>query len=274
MTDAPGAPQPFAPPPWTGSGPAPAQPGTPQGPAGGDAGRPAEPGSPTPPTAGGAAGRPIDGADGAAIRAREAWEHQDRLSLVVAVLLATLGVLGAFVSWRIGQLGSDAESESRAALAARRERSAAGVEAAAQVTQASADWLSYELARRKAEALRAAGQNLEALRWDREAAAFWGGVPNTDIGLDGSYDPAAHQDALVAATTDGLDVDPDPHLQAATLAESRANRFGQLGFALAAVLPILTLAEVSKRRRLRLALALLGAAGLAAGIAWLVTLWA
>jgi hypothetical protein len=194
-------------------------------------------------------------------------------TVVIAILLATLGVMGAFITWRMGQLGNVAEDASRAALAARRERSASLVEAGTQVMQATGDWLGYELAKRKADSLRAAGQAAEALRWDREASSYWFGVPNADIALDGTYDPQAYLDALVAANTEGKDVEPDAHLDAAALAQWHASRLGQLGVMLAAILPLLTLAEITHRRRLQLVLAGGSAVGVVAGIVALVLLW-
>jgi hypothetical protein len=194
-------------------------------------------------------------------------------TVVIAVLLAALGVTGAFITWRIGQLGNFAEDASRTALAARRERSASLVQAGTQVMQASGDWLGYELARRKADALRAAGQPAEALRWDREASSYWFGVPNADIALDGTFDRQAYLDALVAADTEGKDVEPDAHLDAAAAAQWHASRLGQLGFVLALILPVLTLAEITHRRRLQLALVGGGAVGVVAGIVALVMLW-
>jgi hypothetical protein len=198
----------------------------------------------------------------------------DRLSLAIAILLAMLGVLGAFATWRIGQLGSDSEQAGRDALAARREHSASDVEAATEVVRAASQWLGYEIAHRKAEALRKDGQYAEAVRWDREAAAYWGGVPNAEIALDGTYDPTAHAAALTAAQTDGKDVFAEPHLDTATAADFKASRLGQIGFWLAAFLPVLTMAEITSRRRVSVFLTLLGAAGIASGAVMVILAWA
>lgn len=251
----------FGPPPSApGYGPPPAY-GPPQ------AGSPAPPsyGSPAPSFGGG-------GAPEADLTVGEPGSF-DRLSLVIAILLATIGVLGAFVTWRIGQLANTGDDSSRAALAARREYTAAIAQSAAELQGAWASWIGYETARKTADSLRAQENPLDALRADREASAYWYTVPSADISIDGIYDRAVHLDSLVAQNTRGKDVFALPHLDTAATAEAKSTQLGQIGFAIACILPFLTLAEVLHNRRVRLLLTFLSAAGLVAGTAVLVSAW-
>jgi hypothetical protein len=157
-------------------------------------------------------------------------------------------------------------------LAATRERARAVITAEAEVTQSQAAWLGYELAHRRADALLASGQPTEGLRAAKEAASHWAFVRGEFIRADGSYDVAAHRRTTLAQIASGTDIDPSRHVAAADTAEGMKSQLALAGILVAAAIPLLTVASVT-RGRLRLAATAAGTAiFLVSGVALLVIL--
>lgn len=197
----------------------------------------------------------------------------ERVGTVVAVGLALVGLLGALIAWRVVDLGTEAGDASRSALSAARERSEALLAAEARVSLTYAAWLTYELDRRRADALREAGHLDVAAREDKAASAHWGFVDPEYIDPDGLYQPDDHVDGIVAGQATQVDLEAAPHLAAATAAEARTTNLALIAVLIAGALPLLTAAEVGGGR-VRLVTGIGGAALLAAGVVALAVSWA
>lgn len=199
--------------------------------------------------------------------------RSERVGTVVAVGLALVGLLGALIAWRVVDLGTAAGDASRSALSAARERSEALLAAEARVSLTYAAWLTYELDRRRAEALREAGHLDVAAREDKAASAHWGFVDPEYIDPDGLYQPDDHVDGIVAGQATQVDIEAAPHLAAATAAEARTTSLALIAVLIAGALPLLTAAEVG-RGRVRFVTGIGGAALLATGVVALAVSWA
>src|SRR5262245_73502 len=156
------------------------------------------------------------------------------------------GLFGAIIAWRISVADTAAGDASRAALAATRERARAAVTAEAEVTQSQAAWLAYELAHRRADALIAAGQPTEGLRAAKEAASHWAFVRGEFVRADGTYDVPAHRRTTLAQIASGSDTDPVRHVAAADAAEGLKSRLALAGILVAAAIPFLAAASVTR----------------------------
>jgi hypothetical protein len=125
--------------------------------------------------------------------------------------------------------------------------------AESEVIGSEAAWLRYALAHRRADALAAAGQPVEAMRAAREAASHWPFVRSEFIRPDGTYDVAAHRRTTLAQIASGRDLDAEPHFAAAAAAESHKHQLAQVGILVAGGLPLLAIASVTHRRPRRVA---------------------
>lgn len=193
-------------------------------------------------------------------------------SLLPAVLLAALGLVGAVVAWRVATAGSAAGDEDRAALSAARERASAMVNAEQQVAQTTGAWLDYERGQRRAAALDAAGFHDEGLQERQIATAHWFLVRPEYLGVTGTYDPAKHRAALLQEVAATSDIDPAPHEQAADREYRHVKELLLAAFVIVLALPLATFAEVS-RGRWRLAAGVLGLAVLCGGVALVSAAW-
>jgi len=198
--------------------------------------------------------------------------ESDRLGLVLAILLALIGLFGALIAWRLSDADLAASDAARAGLAATRERSRAVLTSEAEVTQSQGAWLRYELSHRRAEALRAAGQPVEALRAAKEAASHWAFVRSEFMRPDGTYDIATHRRTTLAQLASGSDLDPARHFAQAAAHEDRQQRLALSGILVAGTLPFLALGTVT-RRRVRMFAALTGSALFLLSVAVLVVTW-
>lgn len=213
-------------------------------------------------------------AEAAAAAGQETGKRRsERVGTVVAVGLALVGLLGALIAWRVVDLGTQAGDASRSAVSAARERSEALLAAEARVSLTYAAWLTYELDRRRADALREAGHLDVAAREDKAASAHWGFVDPEYIDPDGLYQPDDHVDGIVAGQATQVDLEAAPHLAAATAAEARTTNLALIAVVIAGALPLLTAAEVG-RGRVRFVTGIGGAALLATGIVALAVSWA
>ena len=181
----------------------------------------------------------------------ESSRNSDRLGLLLAILLALTGLLGALIAWRLSEADRASGDAARAGLAATRERARAALTVEAEVTQSQSAWLHYELAHRRAEELTAAGQSVEALRAAKEAASSWGFIQSQYIRPDGTYDVAAHRRASLAQQASGHDLDPAPHFAAATAADDKKHQLALSGILIAGTLPLLAVATVTGGRTRR-----------------------
>jgi hypothetical protein len=172
----------------------------------------------------------------------------DRLGLLLAFLLALTGLFGALIAWRLSDADLQAGDAARAGLAATRERSRAVLTAESEVAGSQAAWLRYELAHRRADALTAAGQPVEALRAAKEAASNWAFVRSEFVRPDGTYDVAAHRRTTLAQIASGSDLDAAPHFAVAAAAESKKHQLALAGILIAGTLPLLAIASVTHRR--------------------------
>lgn len=213
-------------------------------------------------------------AEAAAAAGQETGKRRsERVGTVVAVGLALVGLFGALIAWRVVDLGTQAGDASRSAVSAARERSEALLAAEARVSLTYAAWLTYELDRRRADALREAGHLDVAAREDKAASAHWGFVDPEYIDPDGLYQPDDHVDGIVAGQATQVDLEAAPHLAAATAAEARTTNLALIAVVIAGALPLLTAAEVG-RGRVRFVTGIGGAALLATGIVALAVSWA
>jgi hypothetical protein len=194
-------------------------------------------------------------------------------TIVFPLLLAALGLAGALVAWRVATASDVASGESGAGTAAARARAAAIVAAEARVATAMDGWLEYERATRRAEALEAAGYPVTAQRDRTEAAGnfFLVGGDWQYVDADGRFDPQRMRDSLLAEAASRDDLDPSPHFEAADGEHARIRWLIVAGVLIAAALPFLTFAEISRRRPRGLASVLGGslfAVGLVITAAW------
>lgn len=179
---------------------------------------------------------------------RPASGGSDRLGLLLALLLALTGLFGALIAWRLSDADLTASDAARAGLAATRERSRAVLTAESEVAGSQSAWLRYELSHRRADALTASGQPVEALRAAKEAASHWAFVRSEFVRPDGSYDVAAHRRTTLAQIASGSDLDAAPHFAVAAAAESRKHQLALAGILVAGTLPLLAIASVTHRR--------------------------
>jgi hypothetical protein len=196
-------------------------------------------------------------------------------SLVFPLLLAALGLAGALVAWRVAVATDAADGESAAGIAAARARTAAITANEARVATAMDGWLEYERARRRAEALEAAGYPQTAQRDRTEAAGnfFLIGGDAQYLDASGQFEPQRMRDSMLAQAASEDDLDPAPHFAAADAEYARVGWLVVAGVLIAAALPFLTLAEVT-RGRLRGLGSLAGAGLFVAGLAIAVVRWA
>lgn len=196
----------------------------------------------------------------------------DRLGLVVAVLLALLGVLGAMVAWRMASAGNLAGNATRDALLAQERNGAVEVTASISALDGFGAWLDYETARYRGAALFNVHDDAESIRAYGEAAGHWAAVPREFLDLKGDLQVEAYQSSLVASGTAGR-AQPAELLARAVTAEAQTAGLGTAGMVLAAALPLLTAAEVVSRRRARLGLAGAGMAVVAVGVVLMLLAW-
>jgi len=195
-------------------------------------------------------------------------------AIVFPLLLAALGLAGAVVAWRVAGASDAAGGESGAGIAAARARTAVVIASEAKIAVALDGWLEYERARRRAEALEAAGYPRTALR-DRTVAAsnfFLMGGDVQYLDAAGQFDPQRMREALLSEGASREDLDPGPHFAAADAEYDRVRSLVGGGLLIAGALPFLTLAEVT-RGRLRGVGAVAGAGLLLAGLLLAITRW-
>ena len=189
------------------------------------------------------------------------------------MLLATLGLLGAVVAWRVATAASVAGDADRAALVAARSRASAEVAAEQLIAQTTGAWLDFERGERRAAALDDAGFHDEALQEREVATAHWFLVRPEYLRSDGSYDPDRHRSAELQAASSRSDIDPVPHEQQADREYQRVNDLLISAFVIVLALPLATFAGVS-RARWRLAASVAGLLILVVGVGLLVSAWA
>jgi hypothetical protein len=176
-----------------------------------------------------------------------------RLSIVLAIMLAGLGLMGALIAWRVGSSSDIASGATLSGLIATRARAAESASAQSLVSQTSDAWLAYEAQRLRAESLRADGFPDAALEAAKRASANWFLVHPEYLDKDGNYDAESHRAALMAEAESGADLDPAPHFALAEREEARVRSLLLVGILLASALPLLTVAEVTGGRRRRVA---------------------
>lgn len=198
--------------------------------------------------------------------------RERRLSLVLALMLAGLGLMGALIAWRVGNSSDIASDAALSGLVVARAHAAAEATAEGLVSQTSEAWLAYESQRRRAESLRADGFPDAALEAAKRASAHWFLVRPEYVDEDGTYDPEAHHAGLMAEAASQDDLDAAPHFALAAAEEARVRNLLAVGVLLAAALPLLTIAEVTSGRR-RKAATLTGSAVFLAGALALVAAW-
>ncbi|HET7678394.1 MAG TPA: hypothetical protein VFK38_11155 [Candidatus Limnocylindrales bacterium] len=205
-------------------------------------------------------------------RTHERTRRERLRSLVLPVLLAALGLSGALIAWRTATANEAAAAETAAGVAAERAKSRAIVVAEGEVARTLEAWLDYERDRREAQALTAHGYPAEALReWSSSASVFFLVDPRY-LDIDGHYDPQRHRDGLMADAASREDFDPLPHYVAADAEHERVRRLVLAGLLVAAALPLLTLAELTRGRVHRLG-ALAGLAVFASGLVLAGLVW-
>ncbi|OGN86757.1 MAG: hypothetical protein A2X23_06195 [Chloroflexi bacterium GWC2_73_18] len=197
----------------------------------------------------------------------------DRSELAVASLLGALGLAGALIAWRVGVAGSAASDATGDVLDATRLRGAQVMIGEGYITRTGEAYLDYERARRRADALAAAGLPEAAQAYRKEAASHWFLVRPEYLDPQGEYDPDRHRDAWLADAASREDLEPTPHLDRAEAEEQRMVDLLRAGLVVALGLPFLTVAQVT-RGRLRLGTAAAGAALLAAGVLLGFAVWA
>jgi hypothetical protein len=188
------------------------------------------------------------------------------LPTLIPILLAALGLTAALIAWRAGAAISEADDANRAGLDAARARSAATVVNESLTTRTLEAFLDYERARRRAAALAQANLGDEAQLDRMIATAHWFLVDAAFIDRDGNFQPDAQRDALMADAEQDKDLDPQPHFAAAEKSWRTLSGLILAAVVVAAALPFLTLAQVTKGR-LRLVGTFTGSLTMAAGIA-------
>lgn len=197
----------------------------------------------------------------------------DRSELAVASLLAALGLVGALIAWRAGVAGSAVSDAADDGIDATRLRGAQVMIGEGYIARTREAYLDYERARRRAEALAAAGLPEAAQAYRKEAASHWFLVRAEYLDPQGDYHPDRHREAWLADAASTEDLEPAPHLERAAAEERRIGELLRAGLVVVLGLPFLTVAQVT-RGRLRLVTALAGAALLAAGAVLGFVVWA
>jgi hypothetical protein len=195
-----------------------------------------------------------------------------RISLLLAIMLATLGLMGALVAWRVGTSSDIAADSSLEGLIVTRDRAREAATAQGAVAQTSEAWLAYESFRRQADSLRADGFPDAALEAAKRGAAHYFLVRPEYLDEEGDYDPEAHLAAIMAEASAQGDLDPAPHFARVAAEETRIRNLLAVGILLAIALPLLTIAEVTGGRR-RLVASAAGAAVFAVGTVAMVGVW-
>lgn len=195
-----------------------------------------------------------------------------RLGMLLPMLLAALGLAGALVAWRVGVASDEAQDATIEGLAAARARSAAALVTEGYVARTNEAWLDYERARRRAAGLQTGGLPGEALNETKVAATHWFLVRPEYVDTGGEYQPDRHRAAQMADAGSRQDLDADRHFARVEAEYGRMEGLAAAGVVIAAALPLLTLAEVGRGRRRRLA-ALAGAAVFVLGIIAAVMAW-
>ena len=199
-------------------------------------------------------------------------EASDRLSIVLAVMLAALGLAGALIAWRVGDASNRASDATQEGVIAARARSAEEITADGLVAQTMDAWLEYERARRRAESLTEAGFPDEGLNNAMQAAAHWFLVRPEYLDEEGTYAPERHREAYLAEAASRRDIDPAPHFARAEAEEGRVRALLLIGVVLAAALPMLTVAGFASGR-LRAGATALGGSIFAVGVVLMVVAW-
>ncbi|MDQ3870403.1 MAG: hypothetical protein M3301_02160, partial [Chloroflexota bacterium] len=176
------------------------------------------------------------------------------------------------VAWRVGVASDAAQDATIEGLAAARARSAAALVTEGYVARTNEAWLDYERARRRAGDLQTAGLPGEALNETEVAATHWFLVRPEYVDRDGEYQADRHRAAQMADAGSRQDLDADRHFARVEAEYDRMEGLAAAAIVIAAALPLLTLAEVARGRRRRLA-ALAGTAVFALGIIAAVVAW-
>ena len=194
------------------------------------------------------------------------------LPFVLAIMLATLGLMGALIAWRVGASSGAAADATLQGLIVTRARATQEATAQSIVSQTSEAWLSYESERLRADSLRAGGFADAALEAATRASAHWFLVHPEYLDTAGDYDSIAHHDAIVAEAASRADLDAAPHFAAAQAEEARVRNLLLVGILVAAALPMLTIAGVTAGRRRWVATAA-GSVILVAGVIATIAVW-
>lgn len=198
--------------------------------------------------------------------------RSDRFGLAIPILLAALGLVAAVIAWRGGVAASTAEDATRAGLDAARERSASIIVNEGLVSRTVEAFLDYERARRRADALEAAGFQEQAFLERKLATSHWFLVQADYLDQAGGLQPDRQRAALLADDASNADIDPDPHFALADAEHARIHGLILAGIVLAFALPFLTLAELTAGR-LRLAGVAAGGCFFLAGLSLAVLRW-
>lgn len=189
------------------------------------------------------------------------------------ILLAALGLFGALLAWRVAVAGSTAGDANDAGLDAARARSAAIVANEGLISQSREAWLDYERARRRAEALVAAGQGPTGDEYYKVSAANYFFLRTDYLDKNGVYDPDAQRAGLLADAESQQDLDFDTDFNLADDLNDKINGLTLAGFIAAIGLPFLTVAEATRDRR-RVFPTFVGAGTLVAAVVLAVLSWA
>ena len=189
--------------------------------------------------------------------ARASDARAGRRRLLIPVLIATTSVLGAVGAWRASTAAGAAAGAERQAFAdtVAAEQQSAGIEtvvgsiefayARRLALQSSAQALRAEAATAEPEA----AERLLALAGAQEAAATSYLIDADALRPDGSLDLDAKREVEWGLAADQWDLDPAPETARAAALRTKAQRLvGLTAFLIAAAL-FLTLAEVSRNRR-------------------------
>jgi hypothetical protein len=146
------------------------------------------------------------------------------------------------------------------------------VAAEALVARTTEAWLDYERARRRADALEAAGFHSDALRFRNEATTHWFLVRPEYLDASDAYDAEQHRAAILQEAATRADVDPTPHFVLADAEYARIERLLVAAVVIALALPLATLAELT-RGRWRVAAGSFGALVFVVGLALVALGW-
>lgn len=198
---------------------------------------------------------------------------RDRLSLVIPVMLAAIGLAAALIAWRTSNAAGAADAATQAGLDAARQRAASVIVSEGLTARSTEAYMDFERARRRAELLAEDGLAGEALLARMEAVSHWFLVRPEYLAPDGSYLPERQRAALLAADESIKDIQPEPHFAAAEHEHERIRSLLLSGVLIGLALPLLTVAEVT-RGRFRAGAVVVGSlvfasGGLVAALAWL-----